>query len=483
MNTDLNKDENFARLGSFWYKNMTQESKAQAKTFASLPLFTRILNQFDENVRRLQGDKKTIDDFRDKYQVVTITNDLRKFTQSNPYNSDITVYDNLEFEIDRTKPVYFLLDISEHKLIPESILTNQGLLIHGIGFNVAHNYIWFNEDITKLASNNILLFDTAVVTDVLRKQGVFNWYSYTDNASEVSDVNKYHRVAQSPVNLKNALANICNIPIVRQHGNIISKYTPVEGTIVYLTSAGEQLVIEYTHNELEVGDTVTPNQLIGNPIQVYTPRRDVERWWNIVDWSAGISMAKISNFKDLVIPGSPTYAYMASEDEGSVDGDKAHVRFRLGGGDFNMQELFWEGIAEIETESGYYLNNIVGFDEDIQPGMSPSDNYAALLVSTPDNEFPDISVLDQKKPVIPVDIYFEGLLKDHALVVVLDQNVIPEDALTDAIYFIREELPFGYIPLIRLKDTNGNIVDSIVFEDKDNLSYPLYLSENSIVVN
>lgn len=417
MNTELNRDEIFANLGSFWYSNLGETAKGQAKSISTLPLYSTLNTQLVNALGNLYGKERfNVKHIIHKFTLPSIVvTDKSPGEDPTPYYPNTTPSEDLFYVIPFTKNIKVL-----------SILSKYEEMVTGVHFYHSNNHLWFRKNPKDLFTNNTIhiLFGNSETVSFLNYP--LKSYDVSINTSYLSD---YYRNEQSPRKFILALAAAMRLPIITETSVLIDRKVFGDRTVYYFDN--ETITVDYDHTPLEVGKVYFADTLIGDPIKFHTYTTRSPEWYRDLDWSSGLSLDNLTKYKGLLLPDELRTATLVEK-----DGDNIHVRIDI---DYSNQTIFdnyWEDVKRREKETGYYLNNIIGF--------SPSD------------------AIGSTKQVNPLEVYFEGLLKKKGVVIYLDNSKIGD--ISSGIEFIKRELYFGIVPIILL-ETEERILNLLITDD------------------
>lgn len=260
-------------------------------------------------------------------------------------------------------------------------------LVAGIDFMYQRGVLIFKENPYEIFKDNSFLHCLSGWHD---ETYLLDYTLATDyDAAAQRAVNYFYRSSQSPVALRNALADISGRWVTDADIHIAEVQSWC-GYLVYRTTDGRRLEIPYRHDPYEVGDFIPAGEIFGGGIRVGGGRPNGGMWHRAYDWSAGIPLEEISPFTGLTIPDAPM-RFEAAEAVGGTFHVRPHVLANDPGN--NQLANYWEWIKMAELASGLYLNDIFGF------------------ASVGDNEARN-----------GVDFYFEHCLGEKGLVIELDQS-------------------------------------------------------------
>lgn len=332
-------------------------------------------------------------------------------------------------------------------LIPESIMTSEGVYMLGVDYKIGKDFLFFREHPSALFPENII---TVRAGRQLRKS-FFSYPTSTDTFFSRADIiGNYVRERQGLPELFLAAATAGGLEIVDKDSKLegISQ----SGSSLYSYIFEDYRVdVDYPHNAM-IEEFVPAKTVIGNVFRMYTPKRTVEggldRWHReSIDWSAGLSLKDISMFPDVTLADERTGAWSEGETEGNQ-----LARFYLHTGDSVLagideaillendpekleklqqdredrlteikqkENRFWSIVRKSEKRTGKYLNSIIGLES-----------------------------ADDIKPINPIDVVFSWILSKRGVVFEIESSVIGSlrtEAITN---FIRRERPLGVIPII-----------------------------------
>lgn len=151
---------------------------------------------------------------------------------------------------------------------------------------------------------------------------------------------------------------------------------------LYVMASGNSISVPYPHSRFSIGASVSAGQVIGG---VKVSHGDRHGWHRTLDWSAGLDLGYLCPVSGIVLSDRLCHAYVDS-----TTGGNYHVRIDLPGVTPAAQDAFWSYVKDIELQSGYFLNSVIG--------LTPGD----------------------VKSVNPLDLWFQYLLSSKAVVVTLN---------------------------------------------------------------
>jgi hypothetical protein len=466
-------------LGSFWNTTFTQPSQVLA--LSNLPRQTPMIGDFKSVFYDLAGDH--INARRKTFVTVYFKTDQIIKTGTEYFDDQFvtthfgTNYEDSNFSFNFYRLPYSALQMGP--ATPVRIQASGRTLALGIDFFLDHDFIFFRQDPTELFPQGYYTvvsgIDTAyrpIMADFL---GI--------NVPEYQDIiTQYVKKYQTPGWFKLAASAAAGMVILRQGGKLIDTQTSPYGTVYVFEE--ETVRVSYEHTPLVVGNTYVKHYVIGDGLQILFGDPGT-RWWRQVDWRGGISLDPlIPTFKGLQLLDQDTYAFVAGSDAASIGGSKAHVRLDMNNADWQREMEYWDGVSAQETALGFYLNNVIGLLDAVDSG-NPAllDTFDKLLASnTVTNDLntelgwpldkPDYAVLPDKLRVNALDVFFQAVLSDVAVVVYIDPTRIGD--LVGLYAFLRAEMTPGAVPLIvsfppalagdLLDNTNGVLIeDTAVF--------------------
>jgi hypothetical protein len=243
-------------------------------------------------------------------------------------------------------------------------------------------------------------------------QHAFDYTLRVDAVTQpVTAVARFYREDQSPKALEAAVAVAAGLSLFPVD-SFITRFTGDADGGIYLLESGEVVRAEYRHTPHAQGEAVTADQVVGGGVKVYYNNGDTQ-WYRKLDWSAGLDLGLFAPVPGIVLPDAMCQASVFDTDAAGI-----HARIDLGLG--AVQLPFWQHIHTAETASGFLLNSVLhlGYPSDITF-------------------------------VNPIDLWFQYLLGDQAVIVVLDlrlleaarrraRRFIDDHRILNALTFIRE---------------------------------------------
>lgn len=342
----------FARLGTFW--THTFKDKAQVRRLVNMVHQTSALQQFESAANNLAN----ISVEKDRVSHVVATFDKRDIVQAGDkfYNDVGLTYG----EIQNYKMVYGGGDTQFWALplktfIPYIIQARGRRLLIGIDFFILKDeWIMFRSNPVELFGDEWFLIQSG-----LRKnQG---WLLERAVGAAPPDtmehVINYARNNQSPRSFELALASVAGMKILKFDQRLL--IARPDGPVTTYTFEKETIRVDYPHERLEVGKWYRKNHIIGDGIKVYPGGPVNPAWWRAIDWRGGLSLDPIIDFKGLFLKDEDVTAYASGTDADSIAGSKVHACMDLTG-NWDLEHLYWDRVAQRETDQGYFLNTVIG---------------------------------------------------------------------------------------------------------------------------
>jgi hypothetical protein len=220
----------------------------------------------------------------------------------------------------------------------------------------------------------------------------------------------------------------------------------------------ETIHVPYDHTQLIIGTVYPQYYVIGAGLQIFYGNTDA-RWWRQINWHGGISLDPIiSTTKGLHLLDEDTYAFAAGKDPGSVNGSRTHARLDLRNLDWEKEKSYWDNVSRAETNAQFYLNTVIGLQDEVDSGdPGIMDTFSKLIVENDlanelnaemgwPQEKPDYEILPRKLRVNALDVFFQSVLADVAVVICIDPERIGDP---EGLYnFLRAEMTPGATPVI-----------------------------------
>ena len=463
----------FRNMGTFWTSVFQEQDKV--RVLLDVGLRTRLLSSFKQAVRNLAGDLTFS---------VQVSHVQIPFKANEVIEAGMQLYDDPDKEFNygdldsyessygNYRIRYFALQLAG--VLPLSIHSEERTLILGTDFFVNRNLIYFRQDPRKLFAAGTYLVTRGLN---LGFRSYLNFFTQ-NNVPGIDDlVIRYIRQAQTPQNFRLALCAIANMGIIRIGGVLRAITETFGGTTIY-TFDQESVRVAYPHTPLEVGVSYPSLTVIGDLIQTAQAEVKETAWWRKIDWKGGFVLDPIVNgVHNLPVADTNLgVAYVAGQDPGSSGGNRVHARIQLSN-DFENELPYWEEVAKRETASGFYLNSILGLQEDLTGA------YETIISETEEAnrlnrqlripaEQPDFRALPESQLVNPLDVFFQAVLGQTAFVINIDQiRTLNQPAIFD---FISREMPVGATPIIighvsGIIDDTANLDDELEVEDTVNM--------------
>jgi hypothetical protein len=388
---------------------------------------------------------------------------------------------------------------------PIRILAAKKEIVLNSDFYINNDCLQFVEDPKKLFRRSKML----ITTGVLDSPSIYRFPLKIDSLRDSNAIVRFSRVNQSPHNFKIAIAELAGQKYLK-HTQRLLHITEVDSTVTY-TFEKEVITTDYPHERLVVDTLYNKEHIVGDNIQLATPSTYNKRWWRDVDLHGGLALGTLTGDPGILVPDDIVMAYIADSDEDSLNGSKAHVRLNLTGTP-DLQDAYWERVAQRETLLGKYLNDVVGIGHDGADDPDFDDAnfegifqrlealYAKIndfnkLYSLP-KEFRNVKRLRDHDLIDPnngnatpgiayvnaIDTFFESILESKAMIITI--NISGVSNISEVIKFVDNEKPVGCIPIILL--VGDRILDSFAPMEKITASYntfPIVSAPQEEVVN
>tara|TARA_B100000035_G_C21024864_1_gene565734 strand:- start:1114 stop:2586 length:1473 start_codon:yes stop_codon:yes gene_type:complete len=384
-------------------------------------------------------------------------------------------------------------------------------LVINSDFQVVNKNVLFNMDPRDLFKDNKFL----ITYGVRVSKNIYSFPVGLETSGSINAVQKFAKISQSPENFKLALAEICNLKVLKETQRLI--HIGGDNDSIIYTFEKEIIKIDYPHEKLTLNKIYPKHTVVGEGIELYTPRPGA--WWKEINFRGGISLSPIVGRPGILLPEGKVLAYAANAQEGSMEGSKVNIRLDLPGNPDDV-DSYWESVEQREIENDIYLNSIVKlglgdatfidskyqgiFSRLLDLTKSINDRNVELGIYKKEyrniKRLKDNAIIDPSDPltehtkglktVNAFDVFFEGILAQTACVIILDKKQVGTNmkVVTD---FINKEQPVGMscILIIRYEDmsdtesVNTLISDSVVTNVTEQSSEISNTSLNSIIVD
>ena len=372
-----------------------------------------------------------------------------------------------------------------------SLLLNSDFYIKG-------DLIQFKMDPRDVFSNNKFL-----ITDGVRvPKNIYSFPLNYETTTVTNAVQNFARSSQSPRNFKLALAEISGLQVLQSTQTLKHiDNSDITGVVTYMFEK-DVVVVSYPHELLVVNRRYPKDTIIGNGILMYTPDTNT-KWWKKIDFKGGLAIGPLVGKSGLLLPEGLVLAYAANAKDNSYAGDKLHVRLDLVGHPDDV-DSFWESVEARESESGNYLNSIIGIGgEDTQVVDSNFVGIFDRLLDATDKanvtnaklglavtEYRNLKNLRKAELINPadplttqvpalkyvngIDVFFEAILGQTGCVLILDPTQLG-DNLKEVVRFINMQQPVGMSLIL--------ILDYSISETDENLNTLISTSSTSFIVS
>jgi len=515
-------NESLINSGSFWSDSITEKQKGIPLALVQLCHESRLVQQTETIIKQLlNSDTYSVENIHHPFSDTDVV-----FTGDNTFDASLQAdaAHQLENRFDqgnrglwmvKLEPVLVTKGLDkdlEELVIPIRIKGSYGTdLILNSDFYVRNNYICFLRDPVGLFSENKFLI-------TLGTTNPNSIYSFPLRVSAVKDAEylvNFARLSQSAKNFRLVLAELGGLKVITETQFLVHKSKDLS-KFTY-TFETEIITVDYPHQELQVGKRYTADTIIGDGIKLYTPD-GTQNWWKKIDFKGGIALNSIADSKNILIPNETVMSYVADVDTNSNMGDKAHVRVELIGEPDDV-DAYWDLVEVQEKTNNIYLNEVIGigrndvnFDDQIFSGI-----LNRVLVKYEDinkvndifgwqREYRNLNLLkdpDIIKPSDPttspdpaikyvnaLDVFFKSVLKDTAVVILIDYEAISKN-FHRVCKFIENEQPAGCTMIVIINCPSKNdTYDLATIGSSEYNSFHLTVSEdetsydlNSIIVD
>ena len=341
------------------------------------------------------------------FTISDVTNVGFNVLLSSPASTD--VYFNWEAYLIPTTINYdrWLMRIQE-AIVPLAFETKLGKRILG------NDYTFFDGTVT-FRESPFELFDFPRVHVLSYQETLFNTHNYAlwleVPVVNLQEVSLYCRDRQTSVQFERALATAAGYAVLPFDGLLQA----IVGT-TYIFDAGV-VNAPYWHNALIIGNRYPKGTIIGGAVKVSAASgANNASWYRELDWSLGLPLDSLIPFSGLVAPDAQRL--VAATTESTVHAGKYHVQAQLDG-DPAVQAKFWTHQAAAEDRCNKFLSTALGLGS----GQSTSVNL--------------------------LDLFFQYLLSNRALVVDLYGHDHATEYHERAARFIAREAPLGSLPIVR----------------------------------
>jgi hypothetical protein len=439
----------FQTLGSFWTSVFKESDKVRIMLEAAMQ--NTLLGDFNRVLQDMTGEAKlgallryiTVP-FAQADIIETGTQTYGDAARDRQFGSDISymsTYGGAEMR-------YWALPLQN--VVPLSILSDTKLMLLGTDFFIqADRYIYFRQDPRTIFPAGSY---TVVKGFATNHRPWISFFTQTVAPGYDDIVVNYMRHNQTPEMLRLVLSVVGGLSLIRRGGElrqiIESKTNVKEVTYVF---DDEAVRVAYPHTRLILGHAYTPNTVVGDAVKVIQADGSNRSWWREIDWRGGMVLDPIiPEFKDLPLPDRWVVAYNAGQDAGSVDGSKVHARLRLSD-NYDAESAYWAAVAARETSTGFYLNRILGLDNEAEGTFASfmEQHAANVELQTRMNwtvEQPQLASLPGGKQVNALDVFFESVLRTVGMVIALDLAGLPKQK--ELFDFLTRERPAGGCPVI-----------------------------------
>jgi hypothetical protein len=463
MGNEITSAELFVGAGSFWTNHAQKQEQAKVESVISLVLNNTLLKDIEAIGRGLG----TLEDQLVRSEVYTYNFEDAFMTFSSPGSTPVPY---IAGDIVVAQESFHVVKWTLDDVTPTAIRTQNGdVLGLNIDYWYSDGYLWFTVPSEELFLENSFIIESGV-------KNVPSWYAYllrTKTPYKNTDLIEYFYKGQRDLRgLELATHVVAGMPILRQAGTVVLINDIGEGSR-YFMDTGEVLDVPFSHDKFTVGEFLRENTVVRKGgVEFIMPDPENPLWYRATNWEYGLSLQGLTIFEGLVVPDKLMPAYSVGEDPGSLNASKLHARMVLVG-HWDTQEEYWETVSKAETESGYYINSIVGLEPENQYS-----NYTIDSPLAPGGLLPCILGFPNTELVNPLEVYFEAILKDKTFIVVIDETKV--DNKQEIIDFINDNVIDGIYPIIRIKKSDGGYVDYQI--EKFYRTYEFLADENGVAL-
>lgn len=438
----------FSRTGSFWTTVFAETENVRSLLETSLR--TNMLGQLDQIVRDFSGQHNKAAWRRH----VSIGFDSDSIAQAGMQtyglsDSDVVFGNDLQHDLvygqDRVQ--YWVLPLDS--ILPLAIQSLDRLLLLGVDFFVqADRWLYFRQDPRTLFPDHRYLVTRGVD---LQHQSAVSFFTQVNVAQHEDVLVSFTRQWRTPAFFRRAMAIVGGAGWLRYGGVLRGKFAlPNKPWVTHYVFDQEIVQVDYDHTPLEIGSIYPADMIVGDVLRVLLPVPG-KVWWRQVDWKGGLSLDPLlPAFPGLSAVDTWAVAYPTYSDAGSVDGSKAHARIQLSG-NYAAENRYWEQVAINETNTGCYLNSVLGLPDDpdrfFEKMVAETDvvNQVNQNLGLP-QETPAVQTLPTAAQVNVLDVFFLTVLQQVGLVIYIDQTRLRN--IQPVCDFLRREMPVDACPIV-----------------------------------
>lgn len=272
------KASTLSKVGSFYTSTITDKDRYTAHKLSHTTYNTNLFKQFNSLKTLLTG----VQYFNNKFLLIKFKDKDIKYGYYQADNAaevpslqDITIYPD-ELQGDTSKitligsdKLAFILTIPSDLYIRVIQLSDGSVLAEGINFKSQFGKIIFTE--SPISLFNSMEFLALSYTE--RKRNILCYpLQLQDVYGDVSYVISYYRNNQSLSQFKKALYQAASIPVAKYREKIVDLVKLSNG-VSYITNSGIHYDADFPHTQLNIGDTLEKDQVIGGEefLKVYLP--------------------------------------------------------------------------------------------------------------------------------------------------------------------------------------------------------------------
>jgi hypothetical protein len=455
MNTVLSNRHNvLGKLGDFWYRQLSDKDNhgvALAKAMTHLTDASSAIDDLGTVAEQLTGRTTNL---RSNYTIKFNINNIKVINlnfdpafKPGQYTLDYTGYlkvsnlaagsdtatadypevladddtGGIKFPLqDRTitlsaneaRPLYYVP--IPFNVTPVCVTTSQRELTVGTSFLTNPGYILFFENPLNLFPDYQIVCRSAYI----RQSHIMDYTYQADNVFNTGEyIARYMRLTHSPVALRLALAEVANLPILKQDSVLQATYTNFEATIYEFDTEVLRVPLYVEHTPLVVGTTYGAHTIIGEDyIKVFSQANTATvPWYRDAElsavWSAdGLDLSPLTPFQAVkVLDTVGTFSYNGAT-------GTAPLHYKLSGLTGADTGAYWNFVRQSEIHTGTSLSYVSG----VTAGATANG----------------------------IDFYFDNMLQYNAVVIKLRTKELGHAIHANVMAFIQRDLPINVTPII-----------------------------------
>jgi len=342
-NRFLNKYKMFSRIGSFWYQQLTEDSKNQSRSMVYASDWNRGEAWLEKTQNWLLGASKLTDEYTSfsikgsdiivlgpdinerivntlgtpygKFKIITkptpptlnakdhiqlVTESFGDIvTEGNDYVL-VPVQDDPDIVVDFEDTLIKYAVRKPNNQNPKVLITAGRTLVLGIDYELSDSFMVFREHPKELFKSDIV--HVKVSETSMRSPMCFPMK--VDVTGDVSYIARYLRQRQDSKSFELAIAQAAGMVILPKASVLLD--IRATGQVTRYIFEDFTVDVPYYHIPLVKGRLYEAGRIVGDTVKIYAPTGG-DRWYRNLDWQDGLSLDGLIPFKGLSVRNEVTY--------------------------------------------------------------------------------------------------------------------------------------------------------------------------------